>query len=75
MASALFDSLPQATIKDALEDFHRANRLSKKPWKMNLVYLAKCHHQEGSQSDAKRWLNAAAEIETVSHEVSCPEGY
>ncbi|KAI4454572.1 hypothetical protein MML48_9g00016695 [Holotrichia oblita] len=61
-AAALFGEPPTATYQDALVHFLKAEDLSKKDWKENLMLIGKCFIANGDYKDAITWLTKAKNV-------------
>lgn len=72
MASALFATLPTATVEEALEHFMEAQRLSSVEWKMNMLYIAKCKLKMGHKDEAMAIVARAQRLPSVSDAVRGP---
>lgn len=63
-AAALFGEPPTATYQDALLHFLKADDLSKKDWKENLMLIGKCFIANGDYKDAITWLTKARNVKS-----------
>ncbi|KAL4656427.1 regulator of microtubule dynamics protein 3 [Arapaima gigas] len=67
-AAALFETPPQATLQDALDNFLKAEELSPGFSRTGRLYIAKCYKDLGNISETKKWANLAAEMPCVPYE-------
>ncbi|KAL7889092.1 hypothetical protein AOLI_G00040660 [Acnodon oligacanthus] len=58
-AAALFDTLPNSGLNDALENFLKAEELNPGFSRTVRLYIAKCHKELGNQSEARNWAQLA----------------
>ncbi|XP_074540916.1 regulator of microtubule dynamics protein 3 [Halichoeres trimaculatus] len=65
-AAALYQSPPNATLHDALENFLKAEELSPGFSKTVRLYIAKCHQELGNISEATNWTELAVKMNTSS---------
>ena len=68
MATAIFDTPPQATYHDALKYFTQAENVSPGFWKKNQLMIAQCHFNLGDKKTAKMWLQTATAIPIKTEE-------
>ncbi|XP_003475743.1 regulator of microtubule dynamics protein 3 [Cavia porcellus] len=69
-ATALFKSIPSATVQDALQSFLKAEELQPGFSKAGRVYISKCYRELGKNSEARRWMKLALELPDVTNEDS-----
>ncbi|XP_037393287.1 regulator of microtubule dynamics protein 3 [Pygocentrus nattereri] len=58
-AAALFDTLPNSCLNDALENFLKAEELNPGFSRTVRLYIAKCHKELGNHSEARNWAQLA----------------
>lgn len=63
VASAVAADLPKSTHEEALRHFEEAEKLSKDPWKKNLLYIAKCKIKLGLVEEGVQILEKAAKTD------------
>jgi len=66
IASALFETPPTATVQEALENFKKAQRFSKKKWKENVLFIARCHIENREYNSALIYLEEASSIALIN---------
>ena len=63
-------SMPIATHADVVASLMEAENLNPTPWKENKLLLAKSYIYNGDYQQAVHWLEKAAEVPSVTPEVS-----
>lgn len=69
-AAAFYGEPPSATYHDAMAHFKEAEKLAKKDWKENRLFIAKCHIALGDYESGVSWLENADRIENMNGIVS-----
>ncbi|KAJ4928802.1 hypothetical protein JOQ06_004427 [Pogonophryne albipinna] len=67
-AAALYQTPPTSTLRDALENFLKAEELSPGFSKTVRLYIAKCHKELGNISEATSWTQLALKMTTNSND-------
>ncbi|KAJ8290409.1 hypothetical protein GJAV_G00012430 [Gymnothorax javanicus] len=67
-AAALYGTPPSATLRDALENFLKAEGLRPGFSRTARLYIAKCHKELGNISEARTWAGLAFKMPKVSNE-------
>nr|XP_026690145.1 regulator of microtubule dynamics protein 3 [Ciona intestinalis] len=62
LAATLFATPPTATVDDALKSFLKAEEIDPGFYKSNQYYVAKCYYEKSDYSNAKKWLQCAAQL-------------
>ncbi|KAG9282297.1 regulator of microtubule dynamics protein 3 [Astyanax mexicanus] len=65
-AAALFETLPDSCLNDALENFLKAEELNPGFSKNVRLYIAKCHKELGNHSEARNWAQLALSMPSNS---------
>ncbi|KAG9336531.1 hypothetical protein JZ751_002878 [Albula glossodonta] len=67
-AAALYETPPNATLQDALDNFLKAEELSPGFSRTARLYIAKCHKDLGNISQARNWAELAFQTPKTSYE-------
>ncbi|KAI4801819.1 hypothetical protein KUCAC02_019690 [Chaenocephalus aceratus] len=67
-AAALYQTPPTSTLRDALENFLKAEELSPGFSKTVRLYIAKCHKELGNIPEATSWTQLALKMTTNSND-------
>ncbi|XP_053743639.1 regulator of microtubule dynamics protein 3-like isoform X1 [Synchiropus splendidus] len=67
-AAALYPCPPSATLRDALDNFLKAEELSPGFLKTVRLYIAKCHKELGNLNEAALWIKQAGNMPANSHD-------
>ncbi|KAI1895453.1 hypothetical protein AGOR_G00106430 [Albula goreensis] len=67
-AAALYETPPNATLQDALDNFLKAEELSPGFSRTARLYIAKCHKDLGNISQARDWAELAFQTPKISYE-------
>ncbi|KAL6485473.1 hypothetical protein MHYP_G00048650 [Metynnis hypsauchen] len=65
-AAALFDTLPNSCLNDALENFLKAEELNPGFSRTVRLYIAKCHKELGNHSEARNWAQLALSMPSTT---------
>lgn len=68
VAAAVFADPPSSTIEEALEYAIKAEELRPNFWKENSLLIGKCYYQKSDYGNARKWLQQAKELPTISED-------